>query len=490
MSLRGVPTDRTEEAAMAATSKPLRSQGAESRFLPVALDSLDYCALEMNLYLRSASGAEPTLYREAGLEFRTKDAQRLTDQGIKHLYISVAQHRAYRKMLTKKLDGIVHDPKLAHQERWKAVRSSCNQMINDVLLLPGQTEAVEAVGDIGRAFAEWSVDDSNGFSYLLDMSAHDFYTTSHMVNVGVGCGLLVKELKPGDAATLSVIVQGGMLHDVGKRTIPEAILNKEGRLDPKEWALVQKHPKLGFDELVKHESLPPIVPLMARDHHERIDGKGYPQGLSGEAIGHAARVCAVVDVYDAITAARPYRPPIAPADALGMMREGRGTHFDGEIFDAWCAIVGRLVKEDAGRAVQNSDTGAVRPLSDVVATSPVESASGTAGQVPAPDLSADERRRHVRKSYSVPLRVSFVRQGKHAPVPVGQEFDATGMDLSRSGIGVQTPWPLSLGDVLWIQFPSKDGGIVKRYAKVVRVRKSRQGWFAGCCFIELESLAA
>src|SRR6185295_12746978 len=108
----------------------------------------------------------------------------------------------------------------------------------------------------------------------------------------------------------------------------EAILNKEGKLDPTEWAEVQKHPLLGFDELKIHASLPPIVPIMARDHHERIDGKGYPQGLSGDDIDFSARVCAVVDVYDAITAARPYRGPIAPVDALNMMREGRGTQFD------------------------------------------------------------------------------------------------------------------------------------------------------------------
>ncbi len=247
----------------------------------------------------------------------------------------VRLERAYRKMLAQKLDAKVRDPQLCNEERWKAVRSSCDQMIKDVLLLPGKTEAVDAIGDIGRAFTEWSRDESNGFSYLLDMSAHDFYTTSHMVNVGVGCGLLAKELHPDDAAMLAVIVQGGMLHDIGKRSIPETILNKEGKLDPEEWTEIQKHPKLGFDELVKHSALPPIVSLMARDHHERIDGKGYPQGLAQDEISFAARVCAVVDVYDALTSDRPYRKAWPKEKAIKHIKAEAGAHFDPKVVEAF-----------------------------------------------------------------------------------------------------------------------------------------------------------
>lgn len=460
----------------------------EQRFLPIALDSLDFCALEMDLYLKARAGAEPALYRATGLEFTPKDAIRLADQGVTHLYITVAQHVAYRRMLAQKLDTKVRDPQLAHQERWKAVRASCDQMIKDVLLLPGQVEAVEAVGDIGRAFAEWSRDESFGFSYMLDMSAHDFYTTSHMVNVGVGCGLLARAMKPDDAVLFSVMVQGGMLHDVGKRGIPEEILNKEGKLDPAEWAQIQEHPSLGFEELKQHSTLPPIVPIMARDHHERLDGKGYPGGRTD--IEFAARVCAVVDVYDAITAARPYRGPIAPADALGMMREGRGTQFDPEIMDAWAALVEGLIREDPQRAVDKSALGAVRQV-EVVPVGAESHESATPSALDAIDAAVGDRRRHERLAYQVQLTAAFVHQGKRLPMPVGQEFAVTAEDLSRGGIGLRTRYPFSLGDVLWIQFPSTKGAPVKRYARVVRVRRAKdEGWLAGCCFIERNAAAA
>jgi HD-GYP domain-containing protein (c-di-GMP phosphodiesterase class II) len=462
---------------------------AVQRFLPVALDSLDFCALEMDLYLRAGPGTEPALYRAAGVEFTPKDAQRLGDQGVKHLYITVAHHGAYRRMLTQKLDGKVHDPQIRHQERWKAVRTSCDQMIKDVLLLPGQVEAVEAVGDIARAFADWSRDEDVGFSYMLDMSAHDFYTTSHMVNVGVGCGLLARKLKPEDAALFPVMVQGGMLHDVGKRGVPEAILNKEGKLNPDEWAHIQKHPGLGFDELKVHKNLPSIIPIMARDHHERIDGKGYPGGKTGKDLDFAARVCAVVDVYDAITAARPYRGPIAPSDALGMMREGRGTQFDSEVFDAWASIVQELVKLDPERAVQQSAPNAVKPLSEVGVASPPTTTVALNDMGPL-DALVGNRRRHDRRAYRGKLTAAFIRQGKRLPVENGQPFVVDGADISRSGVGLHTPWPFSINDILWVQFPPVNGVTVRRYAKVVRVRRDGQQWLAGCCFIEQPPIAS
>lgn len=459
---------------------------AEHRFLPVALDSLDFCALEMDLYLRVKNAAEPTLYRAAGVEFTARDAERLVEQGVKFLHITVAHHAAYRRMLQQRLDARVRDPNVRHQERWKAVRASCDQMIQDVLLLPGQAEAINAVGDIGRAFAEWSQDESLGFSYMLDMSAHDFYTTSHMVNVGVGCGLLVKELRPDDASLFSLMVQGGMLHDVGKRGVPEAILNKEGKLSADEWAQIQKHPSLGYDELKQHPSLSPVIPLMARDHHERVDGKGYPGGLTGDDLSFPARVCAVVDVYDAIAAARPYRGPIAPADALSMMAEGRGTQFDAEVFDAWAGLVERFIREDPYRAPKTSAPGAVETRRDFAPPAPAFIAQPTPEPEPEPPQAPNpgDRRRHERLPYGGRLAASFIRQGKPLPVGIGEQLDVTSIDLSRSGVGLRTRWPFSIGDILWVQFPVKDGDPVRRYVKVVRVRKASEGWIAGCCFID------
>ena len=266
-----------------ASAEPVKG----NRFFPVALDSIDNRALDMDLYLKSDGHAAPVLYRSTGVEFAAEDRSRLMQQGVKFLYVPLSQHKAYQQALTQRLDTLFKDTAQSRAERGRVIRAACTKMIEDVLLLPGQPQAIEAVKDISAQFVGWSSEDGTQFSHLLDMSAHDFYTATHMVNVGVGCGLLIRELRPGDSDLHEVVIQGGLLHDVGKRLVPEEILNKEGKLEPRVWAVLKKHPLDGFKELSGRDGLPEIVLEMTRDHHERLDGTGYPNRLKDKQIGFA-----------------------------------------------------------------------------------------------------------------------------------------------------------------------------------------------------------
>lgn len=119
------------------------------------------------------------------------------------------------------------------------------------------------------------------------------------------------------------------MHDVGKIGIPDSILRKPGRLTADEYELMKRHTRIGAEILADSSS--PLLMLaadIARCHHERWDGKGYPHGLAGEAIPEAARIVSIVDVYDALTHDRVYRPALPVDTVLGMMAEGRGTQFD------------------------------------------------------------------------------------------------------------------------------------------------------------------
>jgi putative two-component system response regulator len=119
------------------------------------------------------------------------------------------------------------------------------------------------------------------------------------------------------------------MHDVGKIGIPDAILQKPGPLTQEEFELMKQHTTIGARMLARSEtSLLQLAEKVALSHHERWDGKGYPQGLSGEAIPEAARIVSIVDVYDALTHDRVYRPAFDEEAALQMMRNGQGTQFD------------------------------------------------------------------------------------------------------------------------------------------------------------------
>lgn len=451
-------------------------------FFPVPLDSVEFGDLPMDLYLRHGGGGETALYRSVGVPFTRDDAVRLTQQGVRFLYVPMKQHALYRAALCGRLGRAFGDAAVGRAERGRVVRDACSKMIEDVMLFPGQAESVQTVADISVAFARWSAEQPDAFSYILDMSAHDYYTITHMVNVGVGCGMLVKELRPDDTDLFSTVVQGGLLHDVGKRGVPEEILNKEGKLDPAEWEQVRKHPMLGYEELKGHPGISSTILEMARDHHERLDGGGYPAGTSADQIGLPARVCAVVDVYDALTAARPYRGPTAPAEALRIMREGVGSQFDPDVFDCWSRLVERLVAENPARAVPPGAAPAGLSLVTVAPPRPAGSSSWESDAGP-PLAATDERRRHVRYRCNLDAEAVFIRQGKPCRVGIGEVFGVRVTDLSQGGVQIRTDWPLSLNDVLSISFHTKAGASIQRHIRIVRVRRAGDhAWLAGAAF--------
>lgn len=124
---------------------------------------------------------------------------------------------------------------------------------------------------------------------------------------------------------------GALLHDIGKIIVPTDVLNKPGKLTPEEWELMKRHPEAGL-ELVADIDFPGDIRAIIRNHHERWDGTGYPDGLAGESIPFAARILCVADVYDALTTTRSYRPGLTHERAAEIMRASPG-QFDPELLD-------------------------------------------------------------------------------------------------------------------------------------------------------------
>ena len=127
-----------------------------------------------------------------------------------------------------------------------------------------------------------------------------------------------------------------LMHDIGKLGIPEKILNKPAKLTEEEWEIMRNHPKLGSEILLPLESLKEILPWI-REHHERIDGKGY-YGVPGDEIPYPAKLIAVADTYSAITMRRSYKPPLSYEDAERIMKEAAGTQLDYDLVELLFSI--------------------------------------------------------------------------------------------------------------------------------------------------------
>jgi putative nucleotidyltransferase with HDIG domain len=139
---------------------------------------------------------------------------------------------------------------------------------------------------------------------------------------------------------IDLLHRGGLLHDIGKIGVPPSILDKPGKLTVEESAVVQTHPSKGAEILEPIPNLQKVIPIVSQ-HHERFDGKGYPNGLSGESISSLARILAVADVVDALVSDRPYRPGWSLEKVLAYARENAGKQFDPEVVEAFLRIEGR-----------------------------------------------------------------------------------------------------------------------------------------------------
>ncbi len=177
------------------------------------------------------------------------------------------------------------------------------------------------------------------------VEARDAYTSEHTEGVGAFAVRIAQALEL-DAPQIRLIGLVGKLHDIGKVAIPDAILQKPGSLTEEEWVLMRTHPIIGADVVSRIPALRIAAPGI-RGHHERWDGKGYPDGLAGAAIPLAARIVTVADSYNAMTTDRPYRRARSAEEALEELRRCTGAQFDPTVMDA----LERMISEDAARSV-------------------------------------------------------------------------------------------------------------------------------------------
>ncbi|BEV17297.1 HD-GYP domain-containing protein [Herbaspirillum sp. DW155] len=214
--------------------------------------------------------------------------------------------------------------------------------------------------------------DPNGLLSVLRLKLDDEYTYLHSVAV---CALMValgRTLGLSEAACREAGLSG-YLHDVGKAFIDKDILNKPGKLSDKEFELIKQHPELGYQYLIRNPDIPDYACDVCRHHHERMDGRGYPDALPAESISLYARMTTVCDVYDALTSERPYKHGWDPAEAISQMARWEG-HFDRRLLLAFVKTlgiypVGSLVRLESGLAglvIRQNAADLTRPVLQVV----------------------------------------------------------------------------------------------------------------------------
>lgn len=258
----------------------------------------------------------------------TRIIRRLSELGITYVYIKDRQ-----------TEDIVVEDTLSEQTRHKALKtieSTFEQLKQDHNFQHSflfDKAAGDFVGVVRNILSDLK-NNQAAVSLLSEVIVHDDYIFTHSLNVTIYALALGMEMNL-PSKKLEEIGIGAILHDVGKMLIPLKLLRKPGRLSDDEFGHMKKHAEYGFDLLRKTPMIPLTAAHCAYQHHERLDGSGYPRGLQGKEIHLYGKIIAIADVFDAVTSNRVYRNALLPHDGLELLYAGAGTLFDKDMVDAF-----------------------------------------------------------------------------------------------------------------------------------------------------------
>lgn len=178
-------------------------------------------------------------------------------------------------------------------------------------------EVKETSNDIAKSILEVG---PNATVCIQDLRVADEYTYQHSVDVSILSAMLARKLGLSEGSVRE-IAEAGILHDLGKRRVPLEILNKPGKLTDDEFAVMKQHPVFGYNDIQSISGISEAIKIGVLEHHEKVNGKGYPMGLAGNKISTYGKIISIVDVYDALTSKRPYKTAMSSARAVGIMTE-------------------------------------------------------------------------------------------------------------------------------------------------------------------------
>jgi HD-GYP domain-containing protein (c-di-GMP phosphodiesterase class II) len=292
----------------------------------------------IDIFASSGEDSEAILFCSKDAPVCRERLQKLAEDKTFKLYVSAECYNDYQVYLRENWDQITDNQDLSLNTRTTILNEVVRDVLNNAFRSGSTEQIVQATQSLSEGIVKILGDEKIVMKGLYNVLHHDYATFTHSTNVATYAVLLAKGLGYS-AEDQNQIAVGALLHDLGKLSIDERILRKPGRLDEFEFKAIQKHPLVGFKELAFREDLSYAQLMMVYQHHEKLDGTGYPVGVVGDEIHPWAKLCAVVDIFEAITSIRPYRSMMEPSAALGILTKASGTELDSEMVRCWIAIV-------------------------------------------------------------------------------------------------------------------------------------------------------
>ncbi|MFL0810137.1 MAG: HD-GYP domain-containing protein [Agarilytica sp.] len=315
--------------------------------------------LEIGMYITDQTqGIADGKMQQKGFIRREDTLEKLHGKGIQEFVIDTQKGKDSLFASPILSENIAFKPRVAlKEEREKAqkVYGEARGLVNDVLnnVKMGKAIDVAPVEELAEDINNSILNNPNALQCLSQIREKDKYLLEHSVNVGILMSIFATYMG-FDKATVKELTTGGLLHDIGKIRVSSEVLNKPGKLNDDEWIEMKRHVVYGSAVLNKSEGISDVAKSICALHHEKLDGSGYPLGLTGDDINVYGRMSAVVDVYDAVTASRCYHDGMSPFKAMKLLLTLSDSHLDKTLVYSFirCMSVypaGTVVELDNGR---------------------------------------------------------------------------------------------------------------------------------------------
>jgi len=310
-----------------------------SDYFTIAIDSLKSDLVTgFDLYLSPKTGTEPVLYREKSLPFDERIRERLRENKIPEFLVKNTDRKAWVEYSVAVLPEYLADSSKPVEERAGILYESAQGLVQELLTNPKSEDLVAQSREAAGGMVDFLAKESTSFYELMQLTSYDYYTYTHSVNVFVYSVSLARKLGK-DGPELDEFAHGALMHDIGKRLIDNDITNAPGGLSEEQWQQMQMHPVHGFEILTQQGETSQIALDVTRHHHEKLNGRGYPDGLKGDEISEWARIATIADIFDALTTQRSYKDAMDTFPALQFMKEKMSEELDPHFFQTFVGLM-------------------------------------------------------------------------------------------------------------------------------------------------------
>lgn len=292
--------------------------------------------IDFDLYLADDAKTHMTTFLQSHSVVDGNAKVRLRE--IEALYISEEEQPQYRNFVQAHLQSVAKNPDIPIEEKAALIYNVATEAIEKIFTQPESPENVKRSKQVVSALVDSILHDTKAIESLLRVTAHDYYTHTHSLNVSIyalSLGLFLK-LSEQDMIELG---QAALLHDLGKSKVAYEIINKNGRLSDDEFQQMKTHPAHGHSIAIKMGITNARILEGIRYHHEKMDGLGYPDGIGSEGLSLFPRIIGVCDVFDALTTRRSYKEPMSSFEALSLMKKEMKTHLDVQMVNGFIQML-------------------------------------------------------------------------------------------------------------------------------------------------------